>query len=150
MLKKASSSELTGQIQSNLGQTILESRKFKFVQIKGQVLFKGEIIKNVKIVWGHLKIFFSRTTGPILTRLDTNHSWVKGIQVCSKEGDNPSPRGDNSERVKYTEFFLKIFFFRTNKPNSIKLGINYPWVKGIQVCSNKGQGPLQRLDNKKM
>jgi hypothetical protein len=25
---------------------------------------------------------------------------VNGIQVCSKEGDSPSPRGDNSERVK--------------------------------------------------
>jgi hypothetical protein len=51
--------------------------------------------------WGHLKIFFSRTTGPILTRLGTNHSWVKGIEVHSNEGDDkPSPRGDNSERVK--------------------------------------------------
>jgi hypothetical protein len=47
--------------------------------MKGQVLFKGEII---------------------LTRLGTNHSCVKGIQVCSKKGDSPSPRGDNRERVK--------------------------------------------------
>jgi hypothetical protein len=31
---------------------------------------------------------------------------VKGIEVCSKEGDSPSPRGDNSERVKYTENFF--------------------------------------------
>jgi hypothetical protein len=44
--------------------------------------------------------FFSRTAGPILTRLGTNHPWVKGIQVSSKEGDKPSPRGDNSKRVK--------------------------------------------------
>jgi hypothetical protein len=44
--------------------------------------------------------FFSRTTRPILTRLGTNHPWVKGIQVFSKEGDSTSPRGDNSERVK--------------------------------------------------
>jgi hypothetical protein len=50
--------------------------------------------------WGHLKIFFSRTVGPILTRLGTNHPWVKGIQICSKKGDILSPRGDNSERVK--------------------------------------------------
>jgi hypothetical protein len=50
--------------------------------------------------WSHLKIFFSRTTGPILNRLGTDHPWVEGIQVCSYEGDNPSPRGDNSERVK--------------------------------------------------
>jgi hypothetical protein len=50
--------------------------------------------------WGHLKIFFSRTTGPILTILVTDHSYVKVIQICSNEGDNPSPRGDNSKRVK--------------------------------------------------
>jgi hypothetical protein len=50
--------------------------------------------------WRHLKIFFSRTTGPVLTRLGTNHPWLKGIQVCSKEVDSPFPRGDNSERVK--------------------------------------------------
>jgi hypothetical protein len=49
---------------------------------------------------GHLKIFFFRTTVPISIRLGTNHPWVKGIKVCSKQGDNPSPRGDNSERVK--------------------------------------------------
>jgi hypothetical protein len=29
--------------------------------------------KNVKMGWGHLKIFFSRTSGPILTRLGTDH-----------------------------------------------------------------------------
>jgi hypothetical protein len=51
--------------------------------------------------------FFSRTTGPILTKLDTNHPWVKEIQVYSKEGDSPSPRGDNSERVKIHWKFLK-------------------------------------------
>jgi hypothetical protein len=36
------------------------------IQIKGKVLFKGEII--TKMGWGHLKIF-SRTIGPILARL---------------------------------------------------------------------------------
>ena len=63
-------------------------------------LQRGDNRKNVKIGWGHLKIFFYRTTGPNLTRLGTNHSWVKGIQVCSKEGGSLSPRGDNNERVK--------------------------------------------------
>jgi hypothetical protein len=32
---------------------------------------------------------------------------VKGIQVCSKEGDNPSPRGDNSESENAWKFFIK-------------------------------------------
>jgi hypothetical protein len=74
---------------------------------------------------------------------------VKGIQICSNEGDGPSPREDNSERVKIHREFLRIFFSRTNRPESIKLGTNYPWVKGIQVCSNKGPVPLQVGDNHK-
>jgi hypothetical protein len=59
-------------------------------------LQRGDNHKNVKIL-------FYRTTGfhwLILTRLGTNHSWVKEIQVCSKEGDSPSPRGDYNERAK--------------------------------------------------
>jgi hypothetical protein len=79
-------------------------------------------------------------------------SWKgKGIQVCSNEGEHPSPRGDNSKKVKirYTEHFLKIFFSRTSKPISIKLDTNYPWVKEIQNCTNKAAGPLQRGDNHK-
>jgi hypothetical protein len=45
--------------------------------------------KNVKMGWGHLKIFFSRTTGPLLTRLGKNHPRGLGIQVCSNEGVSP-------------------------------------------------------------
>jgi hypothetical protein len=67
------------------------------VKIKGQILFKGDIIT---IGVGHLKIFFPRTIGLILFGIGTNHPLVKGIQVRSNEGDNPSPRGDNSKRVK--------------------------------------------------
>jgi hypothetical protein len=74
---------------------------------------------------------------------------VEGIQVCSNKGDSPSPRGDNSEKVKIHWKFLKIFFSWTSRPNSIKLGTNYPWMKGNQVCPNKGPGPLQRGDNYK-
>jgi hypothetical protein len=55
---------------------------------------------NVTMGLGHLKFFFSRTTGPRLTKLGTNHPWVKGIQVCTNEGDILSPRGDNSKRIK--------------------------------------------------
>jgi hypothetical protein len=91
--------------------------------------------------------FFSKTTGPILTKLGTNHPWGEGFQVCSNERDCLSPRGDNSERKKINWKILKIFLSRTSRPYSIKLGINYSWVKGIQVCSNKGPSPLQRGDN---
>jgi hypothetical protein len=74
---------------------------------------------------------------------------VKGIQVCSKEGDSPFARGDNSERIKIHLKFSKTFFSRTSRPKSIKLGTNYPWVKGIQVSSNKWPGRFQRGDNHK-
>ena len=63
-------------------------------------LQRGDNHKNVKIGWGHLKIFFSRTTGPILTRLDTNHPWVKGILNCSNKGPGPLQRGDNHKNAK--------------------------------------------------
>jgi hypothetical protein len=86
---------------------------------------------------------FSRTTWPISTRLGTNHPWVEGTQVCSNEGDIPSSRGDNSKRVKIIWKILEIFFSRTRKTNWIRLGTNYPWMKGNQVCSNKGSGPLK-------
>jgi hypothetical protein len=51
-----------------------------------------------------------------------------------------------AEEEKYTKKNLKSL---QNQPNSIKLGTKYPWVKGIQVCSNEGPGPLQRGDNHK-
>jgi hypothetical protein len=110
-------------------------------------LQRGDNCKTVKMGCSHLKIF-SRTTGPTLTRLSTNHPWREGIHVYSKEGDCPSPKEDNSERVKIHWKFLKIFS-RTSRPKSIKLGTNYPWVKGIQVFSNKGPDPFQRGDNRR-
>jgi hypothetical protein len=42
-----------------------------------------------------------------------------------------------------------MFFSRTSKANSIKLGTNYPWMKGNKVCSNKGPDSLQRGYNHK-
>jgi hypothetical protein len=65
-------------------------------------LQRGDNHKNVEKGWDHLKVFF-RSTGPNLTRLITNHCWGMGIQICSNEGDSPSPRRDNSEIVNYTE-----------------------------------------------
>jgi hypothetical protein len=65
--------------------------------------------------WGHLKIFFSRTTGPILSRLGTNHPWRERIQVSLKEGDSSSPRGDNSERVKIHRKLKKKFLLQNQQ-----------------------------------
>jgi hypothetical protein len=96
----------------------------------------------------YISDFFSRTTGPILTRFGTNHCWGKGIHIYSKEGDNSSSREDNIGRVKYTDNEKKIFS-RTNRPILLKLGTSYLWVRRIHVYSNEGPGPLQRGDNHK-
>jgi hypothetical protein len=45
--------------------------------------------------------------------------------------------------------FKKNLFSRTSRPNSIKLGTNYSWVKRIEVYSNEGPGHLQREDDHK-
>ena len=55
----------------------------------------------------NFKIFFSRTTVPISTKFSRNHLWVKGIQICSKEGPSPFPRGDNYEIAKIQLRILK-------------------------------------------
>jgi hypothetical protein len=108
---------------------------FSSPELNAQVSFSDRLLSVVSLsvcpsvypsVNFYIFDFFSRTTGPILTKLGTNHPWVEGIQVCSNEGDCSSPMGDNSKRVKVHWKFLKIFFSRTSRPNSIKLGTNYP------------------------
>jgi hypothetical protein len=62
------------------------------------------------------KIFFSRTSIPILIKLGINHPWVKGILNCSNKGLGPLQRGDNLKNAKMGWVHLKIFFFRTTEP----------------------------------
>jgi hypothetical protein len=69
---------------------------FSSPELKAQVSYSDSLLSVVCLsvrlsVHFYIFDFFSRTTGPILTRLGTNHPWVKGIQVCSNEGDSPSP-----------------------------------------------------------
>ena len=77
-----------GQFKPNLAQSILGWRGFKFFfSTEGPRSFsRGDNYDIVKIHWQNFKIFFSRTTGPISTKLGTKHLWVKRIQVCLKEG----------------------------------------------------------------
>ena len=77
----------------------------------------------------HIFIIFSRTTGPISTKLGTKHPQVKGIQVCSNEGPHLFPRGDNYEIAKYIDKIKKILFSRTTGLISTKLDTKHPWVK---------------------
>ena len=62
----------------------------------------------------------------------------RGIQVCSKEGPRPCPKGDkelrNSENT-LTEF--KIFSFKQTYYKASS-------SEGIQVCSDEGPCPFPR------
>ena len=51
---------------------------------------------------------------------------------------------------KYIDKLYGIFFFRTNRPMSNKLGVKLPWVKGIQICSDKGPCLFPRGNNSEM
>jgi hypothetical protein len=48
-------------------------------------LQREDNLNNVKMKWGHLKIF-SRTIGPILARLGTNHPWGRGFKFIQMKG----------------------------------------------------------------
>jgi hypothetical protein len=90
--------------------------------------------------------FFSRITGPTLTRLGTSHPWGEGIQNILNEGQRPYPRGDNS---KIVQIHLISFKYSPEPAGQFKFGTNHPCVKGIRNFSNKGPGHLQRGDNHK-
>ena len=54
--------------------------EFMFVEMKGPANVQGEITMKWQKIHqpNFLKIFSSRTIRPILTKLGTKHSWVKG------------------------------------------------------------------------
>jgi hypothetical protein len=64
------------------------------------------------------KQIFSRTTIPILTKVDTMI-----LEYCSNEGQPPSPMVDNGKR-----FLLSSYpELAVGRPNSIKIGTCNPW-----------------------
>jgi hypothetical protein len=85
---------------------------------------------------GHSKIFFSRTTGLILTRLGTNLPWTERIQESLKEEDSPSLRRDKG--VKIHRKNLKVFS-RTSRPKSIKTWYKLSFGEEFKFVQIKGQ-----------
>ena len=76
----------TGPISIKLGTKHPWVQGIKVCSNEGPCPFpRGDNYEIVKIHWRNLKIVFSRTTGPISTRIGTMHTWVKSIPVCSNE-----------------------------------------------------------------
>ena len=82
---------------------------YDFSWLKGSCPFpRGDHYEIVEIQCWNFKIF-SRTTGPISTKLATKRPWVVGIQVCSNDGPCPFLRGYYYEIVKVHWPYIKIF-----------------------------------------
>ena len=77
--------------------------------VKNQEVESVQNESDLAMLTFHVFIF-SRTTGPILTKLGTRHPWVKGIQVCTNERPRPFPIGDNNKIVRVYWQHLKIFW----------------------------------------
>ena len=95
--------------RANFNQTWHNASLGERVLMKGPALsIRENIMEWRKNTLMNLKLFFSRTTELISTKLGTKHPWMKGIQVCSNEGLCPFPRGDNYKIAKiYCRIFLK-------------------------------------------
>ena len=117
----SSSQEPLGPFQPNLAQSILGFRGFQFAQIRTTALTQRRWIQNSKNTRTRLRIFFSKNTEPISTKLRTKHPWVKGMWVCSNNGPRYFPSGDNDEVAKIHWRNLKIFIPRSTGSISTKL-----------------------------
>ena len=101
------------------------------------------VCPSVRLYTFRIFDFFSRTTGPILTKIGTNHPWVMGgLKFVQIKGPRPFLRGDNNGIAKIH------FFLRTTGPISTKLGTKHPWVIRIQICMNEGPSLFPRGDLK--
>jgi hypothetical protein len=75
-----------------------------------------------KAIFTHVFVLekISRTSMPILIKLDTNHPCTKGIQVCSNKMLSPLQRRNNNTHAKIGWSHLKIFFARTTGPEKLR------------------------------
>jgi hypothetical protein len=58
---------------------------------------------------------------------------VKGIQVCSNKGPGSLQRGDNHKNMKMGLGHLKIFFFKTTKPEKLNFTRKLSYLERKQV-----------------
>ena len=109
---------------------------------KGPSLFpRRDNYEIMKIHWRNLKIFFLGTTWPILTKLGTKHSWVKGIHICPNEEPRPFSKEDNYEIAKMRS---RKIFSKITGPISTKLGTKHSWVKGFTFLQMKNHAILTK------
>ena len=89
-------------------------------------------------------LFFSRTTGPILTKLVTKHPWVKEWSESSFFYEKPK------FDIRYTKIHwqnIKTCLIQNHLSNFNKFGKKHSWMKGVLVCLNEEPHPLTTTKN---
>ena len=82
-------------------------------------------------------IFFSETAWPILAKFYVEPPWVGGTKVCSRHLGHMTKM---AATPIYGKNPSKIFFSRTGRRTSMKLGMYYRGLQPIIVCSNDDPG----------
>ena len=67
-------------------------------------IFSSVVNSIIIINFSHYIIFFYKATGPVLTKFDTKHHLVKGIQVCWINGQHLFQGEAIVKKYKYINF----------------------------------------------
>ena len=76
---------------------------FNFGHMKGRAIFQGKYICNYENAFTNLKIFFTKTTGPISTKIGRHHPQLKRSQVYSNERPCYFPGEILTKKGKYID-----------------------------------------------
>ena len=80
----------------------------------------------------------------IFSSLSRRLKWAFLIKICR------CPSSSLLSSSLSLTFHIFVFFTKTTRPISTKLGTKYLWVNGIQLYSNEGPHPFSRGDNYKI
>jgi hypothetical protein len=127
------------RFQSNLEQIILMWRESKIAQIKGQVLFKGELITKCKSGMRSLKNLLLENHQTRIAQIYTKASWHSADTSLCKWSLGAG-RGHSRGNYFYM-CILEESFEMKHLVNFNKLGANHSCMKEVQVYSNEGASP---------
>ena len=82
---------------SSAASDVYKRQKYNTLKVRN-----GHVVKIYRKL---LKIFFSKTTRPISTKIDTEHSWLKGIKFRSNDGICLFSKRRYSNNVRYTYMY---------------------------------------------
>ena len=88
------------------------------------------------ILWSHQyyeNIAFSQTIGPIELKFHVKTPYDKLAKICTKYIGHMTKM---AATPIYGKNLLKIFFFRTRRPVTLRLGMQHWGCGAYQVCSN--------------